>query len=189
MRKFIILLLTGSIFTSSIAKAQKDTCGVYLTAPDFINGKLSYPVYCDEYIPNMQEELLGRRHIVILPSGGTYQIDRTNIYAIRCCEGKIVRVYHADCYPIMNPGEQLLIYKVLQNPASKGETARIKYYFSKDAASDIVELTLDNLKTAFPDKQDFLRILEAQFRSDEDLYAYDNYHKCFKLSRIYGLHQ
>jgi hypothetical protein len=186
MKKLLFLLLTGSFFTLSTTEAQQDSCGLYLTAQDFINGKLSYARYCDQYIPNMKEELLNSRHIVILQSGDTYQIDRTNIYAIRCCEGKIIRIYQDGCYPVMNPGENLLIYKVMQNPTSKGQPARIKFYFSKDAGSDIEDLTLDNLKAALPDNQAFLRALDAQFRSDKDLFAYDNFHKCYKLNRVYG---
>ncbi len=82
--------------------------------------------------------------------------------------------------------ERIPIYKVARNPVCKGDILRVKYFFSKDAGSEIRDLTLDNLRAAFPDNHVFDDAVDTQFRTDSELYAYHNFHKCYKLNRIYN---
>ncbi len=47
------------------------------------------------------------------------------------------------------------------------------YYFSSSASSEVKELTLTNLKKAFPDNHKFHDALDAEFKSDSELALYD----------------
>lgn len=59
------------------------------------------------------------------------------------------------------------------------------YYFSVDANSPLQELTLQNLETAFAGNARFRYALEAQFRRDKDLTAYDAYLKTYKVEYVF----
>ena len=59
------------------------------------------------------------------------------------------------------------------------------YYFSVKANDPVQELTLTNLERAFAENARFRYALEAQFRSDKDLIAYDGLLKTYKIKYLY----
>ena len=59
------------------------------------------------------------------------------------------------------------------------------YYFSVKAGDSIQELTLANLEKAFAANTKFRYQLEAQFHRDQDLIAYDNTLKTYKIKYLY----
>jgi hypothetical protein len=59
------------------------------------------------------------------------------------------------------------------------------YYFSVKADDPVQELTLVNLEKAFAENTRFRYALEAQFRSDKDLIAYDGLLKTYKIKNLY----
>jgi len=186
MKKLSFCLLATSLFSLSVAIAQSDSSGVYLTANDFLHGKLSYTIGCKADRESKTGVLLDNKQVVVKQSGETARIDKKSIYAIKYCGGNIVRMYNGGCYPILNPGENILLYGVMETPVSKGKPMTRKYYFSRGANADIEDLTLDNLRAAFTDNKIFQDAVDNQLRTDNDLYAYDNFHKMYKLNRIYN---
>jgi len=60
------------------------------------------------------------------------------------------------------------------------------YYFSVKANDPVQELTLMNLEKAFAENPRFRYALEAQFRSDKDLIAYDGLLKTYKIKYVYN---
>jgi hypothetical protein len=187
MKILSFLLVCGCLFGLLPVSAQTDCSGVYLTASDFLTGNLAY-ASMSSHGPNLSgDDLLTCKRVVVRSNGASSTIDRKAVYAIKCCDGKIVRIYHEGCYTFLNPGEYILLYKVVENPCSKGDISRTKYYFSKSAGGDIEALTVANLKAAFPDNDKFTDAVEVEFRGEADLCAYDNTHKCYKLNRIYEL--
>lgn len=167
--------------------AQQGCCGVFLTAGDFSAGKALLVETGKTGSQVSAGDLLNGKHLFVSQSGSIRRIDTRNVYAVQCCDGRIVRIYREGYYTLVNPGERILLYKVTRNPVCKGDIFRIKYFFSKDAGSDIEELTRDNLKAAFPDNHAFDDAVDNQFRADDELYAYDNFHKCYKLNRVYSV--
>ena len=183
MKKSSLSFMVGCLFTLSAARAQSDYSGVYLTPGDFLAGKICAVSKISD------EDLLSCRRVVVDAGGAERKLDKKDIYAVRCRDGAVVRIYKAGNYPVLNPGERILIYRVVQYPAGKGDWTKIRYYFSKDAGSDITELTMENVRAAFQDNHKFDEAVDAEFRSDKDLYAYDNLHKCYKLDRVYAATQ
>ena len=59
------------------------------------------------------------------------------------------------------------------------------YFFSTDAIAAPQALTKAKLKAAFPDNHKFHDALDAQYKDDDELYTYDNFHKMYKLNRVY----
>ena len=90
-------------------------------------------------------------------------------------------------YTIMNPGEQITIYKYVHASHSPKETEKYapKYFFVTKSSDALQELTKENLKKAFPDSHTFHDALDDNFKEDKELINYDNFHKMYKINRIY----
>ena len=80
-----------------------------------------------------------------------------------------------------------LYYRYEQVEKLKGKSLikTDEYFFSKNSESPIQLLTVENLKRAFPDNLPFNYAIDALFRNDQDLIAYDPYYKGYKLKYLY----
>jgi hypothetical protein len=90
-------------------------------------------------------------------------------------------------YIIMNPGDPITIYKYTHSahPPKAADKYAPKYYFVTKSNDKLQDLSLDNLKKAFPDSHSFHDALDENFKVDGDLINYDSFHKMYKLSHIY----
>ena len=59
-----------------------------------------------------------------------------------------------------------------------------KYYFSKGGDGEIKELTLLNVKGAYPDNHMLHDAIDGQFQSDASLGVYDEFHKHYKINHF-----
>ena len=185
MKSLHLIVLIGYFFDFSTANAQIECSGVYLTARDFLAGKLMPATDGRPRSTNSEDQVLNSKYIFVNHGDYHYKMNVRDVYALQSCEGKIVRVYNDGYYTLLNPGEKILLYVVLCNPVSKGDVMIRKYFFSKDAGSEIMILTLDNLKAAFSDNHSFLNVINVRFSSDSDLYAYDDFNKCYKVNTVF----
>jgi hypothetical protein len=90
-------------------------------------------------------------------------------------------------YTVLNPGEPITIYKY-QHPShspKEAEKYAPKYFFTTSSANVLKELTKMNLKKAFPNDHAFHDALDVNFREDKELINYDDFHKMYKLNRVY----
>lgn len=176
-----LLMLTQNLF------AQKDSSGMYITADDFKNRKLSYAInYKTEKHKINTYVLFKGNTIRVKHQGSTYNLKKSETYGYRDTKGREYRFIGEVEYSILNPGEQLLMY-VYQHPAHSGKEAdkyAPAYYFTTDAAATPQALTKENLKAAFPDYHKFHDALDENFKNDKELYAYDSFHKMYKLNWI-----
>ena len=103
-------------------------------------------------------------------------------------DSKIYRVFEKNEYQILDTAEFYLYYAYEQVEKVKGK-ALVKtdeYFFSRTAESPILLLTAENLKKAFPDNLPFHYAIDAQFKRDQDLIAYDPYYKGYKIKYVYN---
>jgi|SRR5450432_1387891 hypothetical protein len=100
---------------------------------------------------------------------------------------KNYRVYDNKSYQILDTAAFYLYdrYGNEDKPKGEGLIKKTEYYFSRDAASPIELLTKDNLKGTFRDNLPFHYAIDAEFRNDQELIAYDTYCRCYKLKYIY----
>jgi hypothetical protein len=101
---------------------------------------------------------------------------------------KKYRLYNNEKYEILDNGSIYIYYRYESEELIKGKEMikTDKYYFSKDGSSEIVPLTIENLKKAFPEDHKFHYELDAEFRSDKELLAYDKYLKTYKVEYLYS---
>jgi hypothetical protein len=77
-------------------------------------------------------------------------------------------------------------YEQVEKVRGKSLVKTDEYFFSRNAESPIQLLTAENLKRAFPDNLPFHYAIDAEFKRDQDLIAYDPYYKGYKLKYIYN---
>jgi len=90
-------------------------------------------------------------------------------------------------YTVLNAGEPVVIYKYqhLSHSPKEAEKYAPKYYFTTKGSDVLKELTKFNLKKAFPNDHAFHDALDAQFKYDNELTGYDDFHKMYKINRVY----
>lgn len=185
------MMLAGILLAfNQTSFAQKDSSGIYKTAEDFQNRKLSYAInYKTEKHKIKDNILFNADKIVVKHKGETYTLVKSETFGLKNTKGVVFRFADNKDYKVLNPGEPILIY-VYDNTVHSGKNASNKtyqweYYFSKDAVSPPQNLTLANVKAIFPENHKFHDALDAQFKSDKELYVYDSFHKMYKLNWIY----
>ena len=187
-RRFLFLL-AGSVFLlAQGGLAQKDSSGIYKTAQDFRERKLSYAInYKTEKQKIKDDFLFHENKIVVKHRGNTYTLRKDSTYGYRNTRGEVFRFIDKKDYRVLNPNEDLLIY-VYQPPVlvpKEADKYSPLYFFSTDAASAPQPLTKANLKAAFPNHHKFHDALDENFKKDEELIDYDDFHKSYKLNRVY----
>jgi hypothetical protein len=186
MKTKLTLLTAGLlIINHTMCLSQKDSSGIYFKANDYIHHNLSYAQNCNDKKSEKinTDVVFHSNEISVKHNGTTYKLKKDSVYAVKYCDGSIVRIYNKVEYPIVNPGEHILIYKVVAAPSSKGESSTTKYYFSKDAKGNIQELTISNLEKTFSKNKKFQSLIEEEFHSDADLTSYDNVNKMMKINK------
>lgn len=96
------------------------------------------------------------------------------------------RVYGKSTYKVLDT-KGFYLYSI--NKLVQGEKIarpQTVYYFSVTANGPLQELTLANLENAFAGNAKFRYALEAQFRSDKELIAYDGLLKMYKIKYLYA---
>ena len=190
MKKINLLVLAGSLLTFSQGSyAQKDSSGIYQTASDFQQKKLSYAInYKTEKHKIKDNILFNDAEIKVKHNGQGYTLDKNDTYGFKSTKGEVFRFIDKKEYKVLNPDETLLIYVYKHSAHSGKEAAKYvpMYFFSIDAASAPQSLTKANLKAAFPDNHKFHDAVDTQFKNDGDLYGYDSSHKMYKLNQVYA---
>ena len=189
--KYSLIITTFSAVVMSFACfAQKDSSGIYKTADDFKNQKLSYAInYKTEKHKINDYVLFNDAALKVKHHDTTYTLQKSETYGYRSSKGEDFRFVDNKEYKILNPGEAILIY-VYQHPAHSPKEATKygpMYFFSTDAVAVPQALTKANLKTAIPNNYKFHDALDAQFKDDDELYTYDSFHKMYKLNRLYEI--
>ena len=187
-KKISFLTAIGLLAITINATAQKDSSGIYQTTDDFRNHKLSYAINYKTEKHKINDYLFfDITQVKVKHHGTTYTHDKSEIYGYKSTTGVVFRFVDNTAYKILNPDEDLLLYlhtipvSPLVDPTKKVEE---HYYFSKDAASSLVDLTIDNLKKVFKENSKFLASIDKYFKKDEQLTSYDSKRKMYTLNRL-----
>ncbi len=157
--------------------------GLYKSAETFRTNQVMLAVDCQTEKHRIRlHEFIGKPFVTVIHGGKSYQYAKDSLFGYRDCEDQSYRfVANNQHYPIMNPTEPLLIYKIVQPPIAKAP-GYTKLFFSRDASAPVEVLTLANLKNAFPQNHAFHDRLDAQFGNGSDLTAYDAMHRMTKIN-------
>jgi hypothetical protein len=187
MKTLFTKISTGLlVISAATCFSQNECCGIYLNPNDYTANKLSYPADCERLSKYKitTDPVFQPDKIAIRQNGVTYRVPKDSIYAVKNCDGSIIRMYGSSEYPLLNPEESIMIYKVLGGSESNDGFNKTKYYFSKDAQGKIQNLTIANIKAAFSGNRKFLDLVDREFHSDAELSAYDDINKKMKINSV-----
>src|SRR5271157_2356313 len=187
MKKIILIfpLLLFSIGTE--LTAQKINEGVYLTAKDFTNSKISF---VNDQLNNKYKvrlnETFNSPKITIIKGDSVIKLNKESVFGYRDKKNNCYRFYNKAEYQIINPSEKILLYSKSELEGGFRSTHKVThYFFSENANSPIYALTKWNLKAVFYKEVSFLELLDVYFESDNQLTAYDSINKIYTLNRVY----
>ena len=179
---FVLLGLLALLAATAKGQTAPLGSGLYRSAADFRARRLTLAVDCQTEKHKLRmNEFRGRPYVTVVHGGKAYRMDKDSLFGFRDCEGQSYRFatdYHH--LPILNPEEELLLYRMMQ-PAAGKNPGRDDAYFSASAAAPVQALTLLNVKRAFPGNHRFHDLLDAQL-GNGDLTAYDQMHRMTKIN-------
>lgn len=184
MKKIFMSLVLTALF-GMYANAQRNQSGIYLNYADFNNNRLSYASNAASETNKIRfHEFSGKDFITVKHNGVKTILFKDQIYAYQRDDGKVVRTWNSTPYTLNEQGKIWIYYKDVNVSRGKGVQIERKYFYSTTGNSEIIPLTVNNLKHSFPDKYLFQNFLDAQFRYDAELSLYDNYTKKFKVNQL-----
>jgi hypothetical protein len=152
--------------------AQSTVCGLYLTADDYHNQKLSFKTTDADGNSIKFNEFLGSGRIVVVYNGKKQTFFKSAIYGYRSnnCD---YRYFNNIPYKVID-GRDFYLYsssKIVQQ--GKWSKSVDSYYFSSTAIADIEPLSIKNLQSAYASNPRFRYLIESHFETDNSLTAYD----------------
>ena len=183
MKKNLIAL--ASVMAWGIFGYSQDSAsGIYLTEQDFENRKLSYSNTDDNKNYKIRfNEFIEKPFINIRQNGEKVILFKDDIYAYQK-KGNIVRAHNFKTYNFIERGVIWIYYKDVTISLGKGIKRERQYFYSLSGRDNIIPLTIINLKKSFPEKYAFHNMLDAQFRKDADLRAYNRLERKFQVNHL-----
>ncbi len=185
---FISISAAGNIYSEFISSGNNIHSGIYLSANDYQNKKLSLEINCDSSKHKIKlHDFFSKPYIDVIHEGKKYHYMKDSIFGYRDCDGNDFRFDNKREYQIME-SDSITIYRIQVAQGGK-EAIRLvsEYYFSTKLNAEILSLTMNNLKTAYPVNHKFHDLLDMQFNDGSALYKYDSFHKTYKMVRLLKL--
>lgn len=186
MKAIIISMLVSLCYP---CYAQHIATGLYLTVDDFNNGRL-----CCTAVPHQRHsihlhDILYTPFITVINGSTRTSYSKDSVYGYRTRNNTAFRLYRREAFEVLNVGSCPVLYRQTFMRNSKESRPAVIYYFSKDESSPIEDLSRENLSRAFTADTAFIEHMYSVFNSDNDLAAYDSYHKTYRIAWIYQYHQ
>lgn len=181
MKKILASLIIVTICTEVSAQA-----GIYKSAEDYMNGTLEYTG--QEFTRHrVRTDMPFNKYVVKVVDGNeSHKFFKWDLYGFRNKRNEAFRFFNEKSYRIVDTTSFVIYAREELTVRGKEKLRETKYYFSKNAESRIIPLTIMNLKYAFPNRE-FHQLLDMQFRSNKELLRFDSYAKQYKLKTIYNM--
>ncbi|MGA3012793.1 MAG: hypothetical protein ABSD71_02035 [Bacteroidales bacterium] len=185
--KRIIFFITILILTFKYdLSAQKINQGVYLTAADFNNGKISYMPESDSKYSLSPNDISYDSPVKIVIGKKVVRLKKDSIFGIRDKNNICYRFFNKVSYKILNPAERILLYSTTSVVGAPRNIHRVtNYFFSENADSPIYPLSKQNLKLILSKDVCFHVLLDVYFSGDRDLTTYDSFNKITMINRVF----
>lgn len=167
------------------------TSGVFINVEDYQNNKLTLEASCKNEEEKFKTDyVFSRSSFDVIYKGKEVNYRKKDLYAYRDCKNEVWRFFDNKEYEIMET-KDIYIYslkKYILVVIDGGTIAKEPiYFFSKGPDGEIKELTIDNLKSVYPDNKKFHTILDSEIKAEKDVYAYDFKHKMYKVNYLFSL--
>ena len=167
------------------AVGQSEKSGVYLTFNDYVSNKLSYEINCRTERHTIRLKLfLNQPYITVIHKGQKVNLSKDSIYGVLSCDEPLLRFQDKEHYFLVEKGPVWIFYRDENKSQGKSPYIQKKYYFSINGDGRLIELSKENLKSAFPDNHKFHDMLDAQINSNVNIAEYDSFHKMHKVNHL-----
>jgi len=181
--KILIPAMLMIVFIQNSFAKQK--IGLYLTAEDYANHKLSYESDGTDGNKILLHATFGSYKVVVVQNGKKHLFSKNEIFGYRKND-QDYRYFNNEAYRIIDT-QGFYIYGYCKLiPAGKGLKDAEFFFFSPSSESEIKPLTMENLQAAFAKNTRFLYTIQGFFRTDNELTAYDPSLKEYKLKYLYA---
>jgi hypothetical protein len=190
---FLLIAAFAAIVNTATSQTNQNTLqnksGVYLSFADFKLHKLHLEVdYTKEKHKIKVHDFINKSDIDVVHQNKKYKFVKKEIYGIRDCKGIDYRFYNDQEYQVIATDTIYIYSKEVAETTSSYRNYQThyitKYYFSKTGDSEILPLTNINIKKTFPDNHKMHDALDMMFASENELTAYDDFHKTYKIIRF-----
>ena len=169
--------------------AQSAPLGIYLSASDFLNHKLSYtPIAGEKHRIKLHNEFY-KPYIALESGKQAIVLRKDSVFGYCLRDSTSFRFYGKEAFAVLNAGTYPLLYQQSYMPGGKGARPVIECYFSRNETSPILRLTRANLSTAYSNAPSFLEQVYDTFQSDEELIQYNSYGKNYRLVGLFQKQQ
>ncbi len=177
------LLLFGGTAGAQVAMPQ--TSGVYLTADDYKNGRLSFEGDCWSKAHKLElHDVLHKSYIHVTHETEKRRFAKSDLFGFRACDGRDYRFASNLEHEILEARELYIYSRDVLVSHGRGRHTVRGYFFSARAEGPVLALTKENLKKTFPDNQKFHEALDAAFGPNAKLSEYDDTQKTFKVNEL-----
>ena len=185
---FTLATAVGLLLLSGAAVAQVTTLktsGVYLTADDYKNGRLSFEGDCGSKGHKLElHDVLHKSYIHVTHETEKRRFAKNDLFGFRACDGHDYRFASNLEHQILETRELYIYAREVPVSHGRGVHTVRGYFFSAGAEGSVLALTRENLKKAFPGNQRFHDALDAAFGAGQKLSEYDESQKMFKVNRL-----
>lgn len=176
-----LLIASAIIIACGNLSAQS---GIYQTADDYINGNLAYQQEANEKHAIRTDIPFDPSAVKVVKGSDKHAFDKWNLYGYKK-KNRDYRFFESKSFRIIDPSHFPIYAREVNVVNGKAKTRETKYYFSRTAESPIMELTINNLKHAFPSR-DFHYLIDLQFSKNKELLAYDAHYGEYKLKSLFN---
>jgi len=182
--RVIAALFFFTIGTSSTYSQNK--CGIYLSVQDYKNHQLKYETDCkkEKNPVHLNDVFTDKAPVTIVIGDKKISFKKDAIYGFADCNNNIYRFYNNIKYKIEEPGNICIYSRQVRDIQSKVFKLVKMYYFSVAADTEIIPLSLGNIKNAYRNNQEFVEALDVSF-SNSDISGYDDFYQTYKINHIY----
>jgi hypothetical protein len=187
MKKLVVCFLFLIVCNAPQALAQERNEGIYITADDYIIGKLSYQSTQGKRYKLRIHTFINTATITIISSDTTTTLLKNNVYGYRDKNKINYRFYNNIAYEIITTSQHIVLYKTTVLTGNKGAQTMDNYFFSATTDFPIRVLNKQNLKNEFAINTWFIAGLDLYFKTDNELLNYDTFYQQYTLHYVYAL--
>ncbi|RAI97863.1 hypothetical protein LX64_04913 [Chitinophaga skermanii] len=177
---FMTILVTSTITISANAQSQQRS-GLYLTVEDYVNARLSYKD------AKINADVAFQPKAIKVNGADKVSLDKHQVYGFKDDKGTSYRFFKEGTYTIVDTTHFDLYKRTVNIENGKERTRETVYYFSTKPGDDVLLLTKENLKKAFPTDEKFHVMLDMQFKNDKALQQFDKADKVYKVKQLYAV--
>lgn len=181
MQKVIFTILLVSFSLIEVMAQGNNNKNIFYSYNEFKN-RSAKPN--DARVKVYLNEFLGQNFITIKENGKKTKVSKDDLYGYSNENSVLTRIWKNAFYKLVEQGTIWIYYQERQLSGKGSQKPVREYYYSVNGESQIMPLTINNLKRTFPDNHFLHTLLDASFSGDQELSGYDSMENTYKINHL-----